>query len=272
MARKDRIICLSPDSDRGKPVLLLLHGATDDPTEMMDIARQWRGKYDVFLYSYNFHQRVEKVGRDFVNEIKRLQSQNALAENATVIVFSYSAVVFREAVIATKDNSLFSGMSLIQLVPTAGGSHQAKWMCIPVFGPLAAWASKPSDAENPYGNVARKLWGGAGNAKFYQVIPRDRVFTILLEQDSHSLANAMSKRVRQRYLNGIGTNVVVIPDAAGVNHEYFPTNLTALLYLKKMLERTQGYAEALQYPTAAADALIGAKLPVQGGRKEGAEN
>src|SRR5437764_6705745 len=41
MERNDRLIQLSAPDCR-KPPLLLLHGATDDPTEMMAIAREWR--------------------------------------------------------------------------------------------------------------------------------------------------------------------------------------------------------------------------------------
>src|SRR5690349_15213146 len=77
MARQDRLIHLSsPSTDAGKPVLLLLHGATDDPTEMMDIVREWRGKYDVYLYAYNYHRSVQKVAVDFDNEITRLRAEN----------------------------------------------------------------------------------------------------------------------------------------------------------------------------------------------------
>src|SRR3954462_7689957 len=40
MERNDRLVQLSA-ADCRKPPLLLLHGATDDPTEMMAIAREW---------------------------------------------------------------------------------------------------------------------------------------------------------------------------------------------------------------------------------------
>src|SRR5580698_1306178 len=77
MAREDKIVHVeSPEPDGGKPVLLLLHGATDDPTEMMDIVREWRGQYDVYLFAYNYHRRVQKVATDFVNELKRLKVEN----------------------------------------------------------------------------------------------------------------------------------------------------------------------------------------------------
>src|SRR6185436_16647799 len=43
MERKNKVVQLSGDMDRDKPVLLLLHGATEDPKEMMDIAQEWTG-------------------------------------------------------------------------------------------------------------------------------------------------------------------------------------------------------------------------------------
>src|SRR5262245_36261144 len=46
MKRKNKVVRLSGEKDRGKPVLLLLHGATDDPTEMLDIGQEWTGEYD----------------------------------------------------------------------------------------------------------------------------------------------------------------------------------------------------------------------------------
>src|ERR1700683_4367764 len=59
MERKDRIVQMSSqEADGNKPVLLLLHGATDDPTEMMDIVREWRGKKNMFFFSYKYHSSV----------------------------------------------------------------------------------------------------------------------------------------------------------------------------------------------------------------------
>src|SRR2546423_5883743 len=76
MERKNRIVHVSPEGRSGeKSVLLLLHGATDDPTEMMDIVKECREHYDVFLYSFNYHDPVEKIGADLVKEVKRLEGQ-----------------------------------------------------------------------------------------------------------------------------------------------------------------------------------------------------
>ena len=240
MKRKDRILQLSPQETSGKkPVLLLLHGATDDPTEMMDIVSEWSGKYDVYLYAYNYHSPVEKVASDFLSEMKRIESENRFGDSATIVVYSYSAIVFREAVIIADDRSLFSGVSLVQLVPTAGGSQLASGMKNPFTAWLVSLVSKSSRAENPYGSFAEQIWDGDGNRKFYEVIHPEQVHTILLEDDVHSLAQTADKKVRERYQNGIGPNVVVIPKSAGVTHDYFPTNPVALGYLRKYLERPQ---------------------------------
>ena len=240
MKRRDKIIQLSSEETAGnKPVLVLLHGATDDPTEMMDIVSEWSGTYDVFLYVYNFHKPVEKVAADFAGEMKRIESENRLCDHATVVVYSYSAIVFREAVISANDRSLFSGVSLIQLVPTAGGSHLARGMRYPFIAWIVSLVSKSSRAENPYGRFAEQIWDGDGNRKFYEVIKPDRMHTILLDDDTHSLAHVSDKMVQERYDNGIGTNVVVIPQSAGVTHDYFPTNQVALGYMRKLLEQPQ---------------------------------
>jgi hypothetical protein len=236
MKRRDKIIQLSSVETAGRqPVLVLLHGATDDPTEMMDIVREWSGKYDVYLYAFNFHQPVEKVAADFAGEMKRIESENRLCCHAVIVDYSYSAIVFREAVISADDRSLFSGVSLIQLVPTAGGSNLAQSMKNPFAAWLVSSVSEFSRAENPYGSFAEQLWSGDGNRKFYEVISPNRVHSILLEDDTHSLAQSTDKRVRAHYENGIGTNVVVIPKSAGVTHEYFPTNPAVLGYLRKLL-------------------------------------
>ncbi|MGZ5508321.1 MAG: hypothetical protein ACXWKH_18265 [Limisphaerales bacterium] len=237
MERKDKIIQLSsPELDGDKPILLLLHGATDDPTEMMNIVREWRGKYNVFLYSYNYHNRAQKSAEDFTSEMKKLKSENPSPRMVTVLVYSYSAIVFRASVIMGHDRALFADVSLIQLVPTAGGSFLALSMNFPVVRSLVSWASPSSAAENPYGSFAKMLWDGAGNKKFYEVINPQRVHTILLEGDSHSLAHVKNKNVQRRYKNGIGTNVVVIPISAGATHDDFPNQPAALVYLRRMLE------------------------------------
>src|ERR1043166_9153266 len=65
MERKDRIILVSgKDLVPEHPSLLLLHGATDDPSEMLTIAGQWAATYNVFLYSYNFHHSLERLASD----------------------------------------------------------------------------------------------------------------------------------------------------------------------------------------------------------------
>src|SRR4051794_4959188 len=107
MARKDKIILLSSRQlDPMKPVLVLLHGATDDPTEMMDIVEEWSGQYNVLLFAHNYHQSVEKVGAHLVGEMKLLKASieplkaaNKPIGNLSVVTYSYSAAIFREAVI-----------------------------------------------------------------------------------------------------------------------------------------------------------------------------
>jgi hypothetical protein len=252
MARKDTLVQLSsPETDGHKPVLLLLHGATDDPTEMMEIIREWRGKYNVFLYAYNFHNPVRKVASDFINGVKRLKATNGFGGGVTIVVYSYAAIVFREAVIIADDRTLFSDASLIQLVPTAGGSFLARGMKNPVAAWLVSLASQPAHAENPYGGFAEQLWAGANNQKFYEVIHPGRMHTILLEGDPHSLAGIANKEIHERYDNGIGLNVVVIPKSSGVTHDYLPTNPVALGYLRKLLEPSRDDASHHIMQTAA---------------------
>jgi len=50
MERKGNLVQLSGDSRNTRPVLVLLHGATPDPSEMMEIARQWNKEYAVFCF------------------------------------------------------------------------------------------------------------------------------------------------------------------------------------------------------------------------------
>lgn len=236
MERKGNIVQLSGDSENTRPVLVLLHGATADPSEMMEIARQWKKEYAVFLFSYNYHEPVRKVASKFTREMQRLKAENRLGERVTVIAYSYAAIVFREAVITAPDRTLFSETSLIQLAPTAGGSRLARAMQVPLLALLVGLVSNPSAAEDPYGSFAKKIWEGEGNEKFYAVINPRRMQTILVEGDSHSLARVRNEKVQRRYKNGIGENVTIIPKGAGVVHDYFPTEPAALEYLRKALE------------------------------------
>jgi hypothetical protein len=226
-----------------QPTLLLLHGATDDPSEMLAIAKQWAETHNVFLYSYNFHHSIEKLASDLVREMKELESMTetltrpeSASRKITVIVYSYSAIVFRKSVLLTDDKALFSNVSLIQLVPTAGGSHLARSLENPVAAFLVSLASRPSTAQNPYGSMAKELWGAKGNRKFNAAISPDRVHTLLVDNDSHSLAKVQNKDVQERYRNGIGPNVVTIPKDSGVTHENFPNHPIALHYLRKTIE------------------------------------
>lgn len=244
MARNDKIVYLtSPELDREKPILLLLHGATDDPSEMLDIAEECRNQYNVLLYSYDFHKSAKKVALDLVRQMemleakmKQLDAPGLPVENVTVITYSYSAIIFRETVLLAEDQTLFSKVSLIQLAPTAGGSFLARDINHPIVTNLISIVSKPSIAENPYGGFSRQIWGDDGTRKFNEAINPSRVRTLLLENDSYSAKKIKDQEIHARYENGIGTNVVVIPKSLGVTHEYFPRNPTVLAFLKKMLE------------------------------------
>jgi pimeloyl-ACP methyl ester carboxylesterase len=235
MERNDRLVQLSQPDCR-KPPLILLHGATDDPTEMMAIAREWRNDYNTFLFSYNYHKPVEKIAADFVKELETLKTKGALSGDATVIGFSYGAMVFREGVILSPDSSLFTGSRVIQLVPTAGGSFFARGMQNRLAAFVISMASKPAAAANPFGEIARQVWDGAGNQKFYSVIDPTRMQTILVEDDANSVSRIQDKDVQRRYKNGIGENVIVVPRSAGVSHEYFPVEPAGLEYLRKVME------------------------------------
>jgi pimeloyl-ACP methyl ester carboxylesterase len=242
MERHDRLVQLSEPNCQ-KPPLFLIHGATDDPSEMMAIAREWKNEYNVFLYSYNYHKRVEKVAADFVNELERLKAKG-LAGNATVIAFSYGAIVFREAVILAPDSSLFAGDRLIQLVPTAGGSYFARGMENRLAAFVISMASKPSAAANPYGALAKQVWEGEGNEKFYSVIDSNRMQTILVEGDPNSVSRIQDENIQRRYKNAIGENVIMVPSSAGVSHEYFPVEPAGLEYLRKVMESPNMRANA----------------------------
>jgi hypothetical protein len=239
MRKKDEIICLtSADLNRHKPVLIVLHGATDDPTEMMGIVELCSEKYNVLLYAYNYHQPIKRVATDLLVGIKSLRAKmrTLSLEDLTVVTYSYSASVFRQAVLVNDDHDLFADVTLIQLVPTAGGSYLARGL----KNPIAAWftglASKPSATENPYGHIAQELWGQTGNRKFYGTIPARQVHTILIDDDLHSVARIPNAEIQRRYHNGIGGAVVIIPKSMGVTHEYFPSDPIGLQYLRKVLD------------------------------------
>ena len=246
MLRRDEIIFLSaPALDHHKPVLLLLHGATDDPSEMMGIVREFRGQFNVLLYAYNYHQPIKKVAAALNGELKSLRAKMQKLDLAdmTVVTYSYSASVFRQAVLKADEAVLFSGVTLIQLVPTAGGSYLARGLKNPVAAWFTGLASQPSAVENPYGRIARELWGQAANQKFYETIPPSHVQSILIEDDLHSVARIQNAEIQRRYRNGIGDHVTVIPKSMGATHEYFPSEPFALGYLRKALEA--GFAAAL---------------------------
>jgi len=161
--------------------------ATDDPTEMMDIVQAWRGKYDVYLFAYNYHRPVRTIAADFVNEIKRLRLENRFGDGVTFVAYSYGAIVFREAVIITDDRTLFSDASLIQLVPTrrvvSGAQPEKSGHGLGGVAILQTDLRRKSQRR-----FCGRALGGCGKSKFYDVINPGRVHSILVAGDPHSLA------------------------------------------------------------------------------------
>jgi len=169
--------------------------------------------------------------------VEWLKRRGEFGQDVTFVVYSYSAIPFREAVIIS-DPRIFADASLVQLVPTAGGSRWGVVMRFPPWLPKVVWlASKPSVAEAPFGRLAEELWDGPGNQKFYQVIKSNRVQTVRLEGDPHSLELMKNRSVQRRYHNGLGPNVMVIPKTEGLSHDYFTTNAICLTYLNLALDQ-----------------------------------
>lgn len=260
MERNNKIVHITPSADRNKPALLLLHGATEDPGEMIDIVRACRSTHDIFLYSFNFHMRAEKVAAVLADEVRRLKSENKISTNLAVVTFSYSAIIFRAAVVLTDDTTVFEGASLVQLVPTSGGSFLARGMGI--ASGLVALASKPSAASYPYSDFAKRLWEGEGNKKFYEIIIPERMHTLLLEGDPHSLSKIRNKEARQRYENGLGENVTLLQKSSGVTHDFFPNHPIVLAYLKSILASWNDSDAVSAKPLNDEAALHFEKLPL----------
>jgi hypothetical protein len=244
MARNNQLVLISRDEfQAGRPVLVLLHGATDDPSEMLLIAREHMKTHNVLLYSYNFNHSIERLAWDFVREIKFFQldrpeifAAKASEPALTVVTYSYSTTIFRKAVLLSGTNGPFSSTSLVELVPTAGGSLQARFMRYRINAFLVGLASEFSTAQNPYGRLARELWSDEGTRKFHEVIRPDLMHTVLVENDRHSLAELDDEAVRKRYGNGIATNLVIIPSSSGVTHENFTVHPEGLANLRRILE------------------------------------
>lgn len=253
MARRDRILLLSsPRLDPGKPVLVVLHGATEDPTEMMEIVRECSGTHNVLLYVYNHHRFIRKLASDFNREmellrerLKRAGADADLVQNVSILTFSFSAAVFRQAVLLSKDSTLYACATVIQIVPTAGGSYLARGMGLPLVGPLVSLASKPSAAENPYGRISARLWGDRANQQFYRIINFERVHSILVEGDPHSLAQASTEELRKRYRNGVGPNITFFAKSTGVVHEYAPSHPAVVKCVRRLLDSSAAAAQTV---------------------------
>jgi hypothetical protein len=126
-------------------------------------------------------------------------------------------------------------------------------MWFPGINNLVSLFSKPSAAVCPYGRLAKELWEGEGNRRFYEAINPKGMVTLLLEGDTHSLAGVRNQRVQRRYKNGIGPNVILIPKSAGVTHEYFPTEQAGLYYLRMVLEQSPAKANSIGVQSVVPD-------------------
>ena len=176
MERKDKIISLSRrEADRGKPVLLLLPSATDDPTEMLDIAREWRGDYNVFLYSYNYHARVEKVAADLTREMTRLKTENH--GKVTVLAFLYSAIVFREAVILGAGENVVRGRVAHPVGPNRGRLSPGARAEVSRPGLFRGPGLASQRGRDPTGDLRKRFGTDALKKKFYEVINPQRMQT-----------------------------------------------------------------------------------------------
>lgn len=237
MRMDDQLIAVSPnDPTAAKPILILVHGATKDPTEMLFISEACKDSYESYLFSFDFHRPLEKVARDLIAELTQNREHWGRSREIAFVVYSYSAIVFREAVLLADDPALFRETSLIQIVPTAGGSALARPMRIPLLAWAVARASEAGRAENPYGPLSEHLWGCESQRIFSSAIDSNRVCSLILEKDAHSFANATNVRLRQHFLNGAGPRFEVIPKSSGLKHGYFPTQPAALPYVKKYLD------------------------------------
>jgi hypothetical protein len=83
------------------------------------------------------------------------------------------------------------------------------------------------------------------------------VHTIIVEGDPNSVENLGDEGVRQRYRNGIGNNVEVIPQSSGVTHGSLPNSSIGLDSLDRVLKirdnKTSDNAQLIKRPTGGID-------------------
>ena len=246
--QKGRIIVLTSNPE--KPSLLIVTGAREnDPVGSVEYITTEYGKdFNILLYVYNETNPIENLARDLVEGVKPFKGHF----DFTVITNSYGAVIFRKAVISP-GGDIFSGASLMQQVPTAGGSALAEIVEYPLIGwpVFLTKYGRISSAQNPYGNIEKALYGPEGEKAFNERIPPENVFTIRIggKGDRHSLEYNRNKGIHERYTNGIGVNVYTIPETPGVNHGNLPQQPGAMKIVRGFLndakERFAGNSQQL---------------------------
>ena len=141
-------------------------------------------------------------------------------------------------------------MSLIQLVPTAGGSFRARFLGNPLIGRFVPWPQTSAPPRIPTARLRRNSRGAEGNQQFFGQDPPWTMRTILLQGGIPG--PGAGTRESAPDCNGIGTDVTVIGGSAGVTHENFPTHPVGLEFLGKALARTARSAVALELSTSRA--------------------
>jgi len=175
-----------------KPSIIFIHGARGgSPLDYEAYIKSYMGKYNMFVYSYNEKLSLGKISDNLAIEFREAKNSYKNLDKAAIVANSYGNLVVRKAVIDNNDN-LFKNITMVQLVPTLGGSSETiglyifepgiRALLIKCIGGGAGW--HVATVLDPLGPTEEALFNKESCRKFLDGI--QRTYILRVTDDPHS--------------------------------------------------------------------------------------
>lgn len=203
-----------------KPNIVFVHGGrSGKPQDYKNFIEKYKGKYNLFAFSYKDNTPLEKITKSFRRNLNTLKNKYKILNKVAIVANSYGTIVVRKAILEDKRN-LFKDMVIIQLVPLLGGSSCAMGLTnfnlalrlgmIKFFGDGASWHL--SNTVDPLSSIQKSLFSQKSCKEFLNKIKRTHIIRVAKDPNSPEVTDFIQKvittkkdreKFKNLYANGL---------------------------------------------------------------------
>jgi hypothetical protein len=200
--------------DETLPALVFVPGANSPPDTFNKYMQNFQGRYNMFIFFYNYLDRLNETAGFLNQELKRSTLITSTA-NVVFIAHSFGNNILMRTVLDSEESSFFKRCQVIRLTPTVAGSRKACnasrkfrqfFMGFVSLLPQVKDYREIAAAQDPLGVTIQSLVSGFDHFKDKVNV----VHTFAVLGDSHSPSKDSSILFRENYSQCILSEALIL--------------------------------------------------------------